>query len=92
MIRNWTEAIGDANPIYESEEAAVAAGDASPGDLAYLTDRVLVAQGEPQVYGTQWGTNAAGEWEPAPPSRMRRTWMRDARPRDSGRSPTTSRS
>lgn len=26
MIRNWTEAIGDANPIYESEEAARAAG------------------------------------------------------------------
>ena len=26
MIRNWTEAIGDANPIYESEDAAVAAG------------------------------------------------------------------
>ena len=26
MIRNWTEAIGDTNPIYESEEAAVAAG------------------------------------------------------------------
>lgn len=26
MIRNWTEAIGDENPIYESEEAAVAAG------------------------------------------------------------------
>lgn len=26
MIRNWTEAIGDSNPVYESEEAAVAAG------------------------------------------------------------------
>lgn len=26
MIRNWTEAIGDANPIYESEAAARAAG------------------------------------------------------------------
>lgn len=26
MIRNWTEAIGDTNPIYESEEAARAAG------------------------------------------------------------------
>lgn len=26
MIRNWTEAIGDENPIYSSEEAAVAAG------------------------------------------------------------------
>ncbi len=32
--------------------AAVAAGDASPGDLAYLVDRVRVANGELQVYGT----------------------------------------
>ena len=28
MIRNWTEAIGDENPIYESEDAARAAGHA----------------------------------------------------------------
>jgi hypothetical protein len=32
---------------------AVAEDDASPGDLAYLTDRVAVAKGEPQTYGTQ---------------------------------------
>ncbi len=32
---------------------AVAEDDASPGDLAYLTDRVAVANGEPQTYGTQ---------------------------------------
>ncbi len=32
---------------------AVAEDDASPGDLAYLSDRVAVAQGEPQTYGTQ---------------------------------------
>jgi hypothetical protein len=32
---------------------AVAQGQASPGDLAYLTDRVAVAAGEPQPYGTQ---------------------------------------
>ena len=32
MIRNWTEAIGDTNPIYESEEAAQAAGH--PGVVA----------------------------------------------------------
>jgi hypothetical protein len=32
---------------------AVAQDDASPGDLAYLTDRVAVAKGEPQPYGTQ---------------------------------------
>lgn len=32
---------------------AVDADNASPGDLAYLTDRVAVAKGEPQTYGTQ---------------------------------------
>lgn len=32
MIRNWTEAIGDDNPIYEDEEAAKAAGH--PGIVA----------------------------------------------------------
>lgn len=32
---------------------AVAEDNASPGDLAYLTDRVAVAKGEPQTYGTQ---------------------------------------
>jgi len=34
-------------------EEAVAVGDASPTDLAYLTDRVLLASGEQQIYGTQ---------------------------------------
>jgi uncharacterized protein DUF6624 len=34
-------------------EAAVDAGEASPGNLAYLHDRVAVAAGEPQRYGTQ---------------------------------------
>ncbi len=48
-------------------EAAVAAGDASPGDLAYLVDRVRVADGEPQVYGTQWEPSASGEWRPRTP-------------------------
>ena len=32
---------------------AVEADNASPGDLAYLTDRIAVAKGEPQTYGTQ---------------------------------------
>ena len=42
-------------------EAAVAQGEASPIDLAHLTDRVLLARGELQVYGTQ--TNGAdGRW------------------------------
>ena len=35
-------------------EDAVAQGDASPADLAYLRDRVLLHRGEPQIYGTQY--------------------------------------
>ena len=35
--------------------AAAAAGQASRGDLAYLEDRVAVATGQPQQYGTQIG-------------------------------------
>jgi hypothetical protein len=34
-------------------EEAVADGNASPGDLAYLIDRVAAAKGEEQTYGTQ---------------------------------------
>ena len=34
--------------------AAVAAGDASARDLAYLEDRVRVHNGQPQLYGTQF--------------------------------------
>ncbi len=33
-------------------EQAVADGEASPADLAFLTDRVLLARGDLQVYGT----------------------------------------
>lgn len=35
-------------------EDAVTRGDAAPRDLAYLTDRVLMHRGEPQIYGTQY--------------------------------------
>jgi hypothetical protein len=46
---------------------AVDAGDASPGDLAYLIDRVLVAKDLPQIYGTQLGGDANGELAPRTP-------------------------
>ena len=39
---------------------AVADGQASPGNLAYLEDRVAVAKGEPQLYGTQVGCRRGG--------------------------------
>jgi uncharacterized protein DUF6624 len=44
---------------------AVASGQASPGDLAYLEDRVAVKLGEDQLYGTQI-TCDAGLGPPVP--------------------------
>ncbi|MDG4758448.1 DUF6624 domain-containing protein [Micromonospora sp. WMMD710] len=48
----------DLDPAFQQEalgllRAAVAARQASPGNLAYLEDRVAAGRGEPQVYGTQ---------------------------------------
>jgi hypothetical protein len=43
--------------------AAVEAGEAARRELAYLTDRVLLAEGEPQEYGTQV-TARDGQYEP----------------------------
>ncbi|MBX9582017.1 MAG: hypothetical protein K2X87_17065 [Gemmataceae bacterium] len=45
--------------------AAVAAGEADGKDLAYLTDRVLVGEGEKQVYGTQLAFTG-GKLTPSP--------------------------
>jgi len=48
----------DADPAFQREclnllTAAVEAGEATTRELAYLTDRVLLKEGQPQVYGTQ---------------------------------------
>ena len=43
--------------------AAVEAGAAAPRELAYLTDRVLLAEGEPQEAGTEV-TVRDGQYEP----------------------------
>jgi hypothetical protein len=58
----------DADPAFQRQcldllTAAVAAGEASERNLAYLTDRVLLAEGQPQVYGTQM-TNENGHYVP----------------------------
>jgi len=44
----------------EELRAAFEQGEASPGNLAYLEDRVAVAQGKPQTYGTQVGCGPDG--------------------------------
>jgi hypothetical protein len=46
-------------------EKAVAAGEAQGKNLAYLTDRVLVGEGKPQRYGTQF-TDKDGVMVPQP--------------------------
>ena len=47
-------------------EKAVKAGDAAPRFLAFLTDRVRLADGKPQVYGTQFMSAANGAQVPHP--------------------------
>jgi len=48
----------DRDPVFQRRcldliTEAVERGEASPAELAYLTDRVLLAEGQPQEYGTQ---------------------------------------
>ncbi|MFF4903150.1 DUF6624 domain-containing protein [Streptomyces sp. NPDC001068] len=55
----------DLDPVFQRRalellRAAVEAEDAPPRHVAYLTDRVLVAAGEPQVYGTQYTDDGDG--------------------------------
>jgi hypothetical protein len=55
----------DLDPDFQAEalellRAAVAEGQASPGNLAYLEDRVRAGRGEPQLYGTQTGCTRQG--------------------------------
>ena len=58
----------DADPAFQRQclgliGAAVEAGEASLLEYAYLTDRVLLHEGRPQVYGTQV-TRQDGTWVP----------------------------
>ena len=58
----------DADPAFQRQclgliGAAVEAGEASLLEYAYLTDRVLLAEGKPQVYGTQV-TRRGDAWSP----------------------------
>lgn len=61
----------DLDPEFQQEmlellRRAAAVGEASPGDVAYLTDRVAANAGRPQTYGTQMGCRADGKPQVAP--------------------------
>ena len=52
--------------MLELMRSAAAAGEADPGELAYLVDRVAANAGQPQTYGTQMGCGEDGKPRPAP--------------------------
>jgi hypothetical protein len=59
----------DLDPAFQEEalslmQAQVVKGEASGRLLAYLTDRVRLAQNKPQVYGTQFHRTVDGKLEP----------------------------
>ncbi|MEM6570824.1 MAG: DUF6624 domain-containing protein [Planctomycetota bacterium] len=61
----------DAAPDLQAEvlalmEPLVASEQVDPTEFAYLTDRVRVARGEPQLYGTQFGSDEDGVSRPLP--------------------------
>ena len=62
----WTIAQhSDRDPAFQRQalellRTAVEAGQGSPGNLAYLEDRIAVGAGQPQTYGTQIGCGADG--------------------------------
>ncbi|MGI8981731.1 MAG: DUF6624 domain-containing protein [Pirellulaceae bacterium] len=59
----------DAEPKFQRKcldlMAKLQKGEVSPANLAYLTDRVLLAEGKRQRYGTQF-TSVDGKWQPRP--------------------------
>lgn len=68
----------------ELMRAATAAGEADPGELAYLVDRVAANAGRPQTYGTQAGCADDGTPQPAPIAEPERV---DARRAEAGLPP-----
>jgi hypothetical protein len=59
----------DADPKFQRQSldlmAKVPKDEVSQTNLAYLTDRVLLAEGKKQLYGTQF-TSVDGKWVPRP--------------------------
>src|SRR6266576_70062 len=45
---------------------AQSAGEVAPANIAYLEDRVRVGEGRPQLYGTQFNVDEAGNFGPRP--------------------------
>ena len=51
--------------VLELLEELDANQNTSPANIAYLTDRIAVSQGQMQVYGTQGSCVDSGEWSPS---------------------------
>ena len=65
MLARWTLFETGEQSLLRAKQQGGWIGEAWPRDLVYLTDRVLVARGEPQLYGTQF-RSVQGGTAPAP--------------------------
>jgi uncharacterized protein DUF6624 len=78
----------DADPAFQRRcldlMAKLPRTEVSAKDVAYLTDRVLLAEAKPQRFGTQFEKNAAGKWVP---KRLEDPEHVDARRREVGLEP-----
>jgi hypothetical protein len=75
VAQHAIEDVGLQRRSLEALEVAVARGDADPVHLAYLTDRVRMADGLDQLYGSQFVLDRDGELVPWPvddPERVER--------------------
>ena len=66
LVQESIEDPGLQRRCLEALEVAVESGDAEPQQYALLLDRVRMADGLPQVYGSQFVTGRDGELEPWP--------------------------
>lgn len=60
IAQHATLAPGFQEKVLALMQAALERKEADPADFAMLQDRVLLRQGKPQLYGTQFGTDADG--------------------------------
>jgi hypothetical protein len=79
-IAQWAiEDVGLQRRSLEMLEVAVAGNDADPVHLAYLSDRVLMADGRDQRYGSQFVLGRSGDLEPWPVDDLAAVYERRAR-------------
>lgn len=64
LVQHADQDVAFQKEVLEVLQGLVPLGETKPSNFAYLWDRVAVAEGRPQRYGTQGRCVGSGEWEP----------------------------